>query len=113
VIRQGAAENYKPQLYVELLTKDAAYERVLTEKIKSLGAKYNGVELSKAANGWQIEISDKLREGHEAHFARVTEKFLDYLTNGTIPVWEVPNMIAKYYTTIKGLEVASKDNKIE
>src|SRR5688572_17183996 len=113
VIRQGAAENYKPALYIEPVTKDTAYERVLSEKIKTLSAKFNGVELSKSANGWLVVISDKLREGHEAHFARVTEKFLDYLANGTIPEWEVPNMIAKYYTTTKGLEVATKNNKSE
>jgi predicted dehydrogenase len=113
VIRQGAAENYKPMLYIEPATTDSAYERLLMDKIKQLGTKYNGVELSKSGNGWQVVISDKLREGHEAHFARVTERFLEYLKNGTIPAWEVPNMIAKYYTTIKGLEIASKNNKSE
>jgi hypothetical protein len=62
--------------------------------------------LSKSANGWQVVISEKLREGHETHFARVTEKFLEYLKNGNLPAWEVPNMLAKYYTTTKGLETA-------
>ncbi len=51
-------------------------------------------------------IPEKYKEGHEAHFARVTEKFLDYLKNGNMPDWEVPNMLAKYYTTTKGLELA-------
>jgi len=36
------------------------------------------------------------------------ERFLDYLKNGNLPTWEVPNMIAKYYTTTKGLETALK-----
>jgi len=64
--------------------------------------------LSNFGNGWQVVISEKLREGHEAHFARVMERFLDYLKNGNLPSWEVPNMIAKYYTTTKGLETALK-----
>lgn len=108
VIRQGPAESYKPALYIEPLVRDSAYERALAEKIKGLSAKYTGVELNKSTNGWQVVISEKLREGHEAHFARVMEKFLEYLKNGTLPAWEIPNMIAKYYTTTKALEVALK-----
>lgn len=106
VIRQGADEQYKPALYIEPVGNDTGYEKILLEKIKAISAKYAGVELSKSANGWQVVISEKLREGHEAHFARVMEKFLEYLKNGNIPAWEVPNMIAKYYTTTKGLETA-------
>ncbi|MDH4092336.1 MAG: oxidoreductase, partial [Cyclobacteriaceae bacterium] len=45
---------------------------------------------------------------HEAHFTRVTEKFLEYLKNKNMPDWEVPNMLAKYYTTTKALELALK-----
>ncbi|MDP4206090.1 MAG: putative oxidoreductase C-terminal domain-containing protein, partial [Bacteroidota bacterium] len=46
--------------------------------------------------------------GHEAHFAQVTEKFLGYLKDGKLPRWEVPNMIAKYYTTTSALKMALK-----
>ena len=64
--------------------------------------------------GWKVIFPEKLKEGHEAHFARVTEKFLEYLKNGNMPAWEVPNMLAKYYTTTKGLELALKrSNKYE
>jgi predicted dehydrogenase len=111
VIRQGAAEQYKPALYIEPVTKDAGYENVLTEKLQTIQARYPGIELSKSANGWQVMIPEKLREGHETHFARVMEKFLEYLEKGTIPAWEVPNMIAKYYTTTKGLELALKNKE--
>ncbi len=44
--------------------------------------------------------------GHEAHFGQVTEKFLGYLTAGALPAWEVPNMLAKYYTTTQALALA-------
>ncbi|MEO8404115.1 MAG: putative oxidoreductase C-terminal domain-containing protein [Chitinophagaceae bacterium] len=108
VIRQGAEEKYIPTLYIEPTGKDTAFARVLAGKIEALSSKYNSVKLSKTANGWQVVISENLREGHESHFARVTEKFLEYLKNGNIPAWEVPNMIAKYYTTTKALEIALK-----
>jgi hypothetical protein len=34
------------------------------------------------------------------------EKFLEYLKSGNLPAWEVPNMIAKYFTTTKALEMS-------
>ncbi|MDD4516484.1 putative oxidoreductase C-terminal domain-containing protein, partial [Massilibacteroides sp.] len=42
---------------------------------------------------WQIQIPAKYRVGHEAHFGQVTENFLQYLKDGKLPEWEVPNMI--------------------
>jgi hypothetical protein len=37
------------------------------------------------------------------------ENFIDYLKNKSMPAWEVPNMLAKYYTTTKALETALKN----
>jgi predicted dehydrogenase len=109
VIRQDQEQNYKPTLYIEPIKKDAAYETALKENFKTLETKYPGIELKPSKNGWEVIIPKKYQEGHEAHFARVTEKFLEYLKNGNLPVWEVPNMITKYYTTTQGLEVALKN----
>ncbi|RZM24459.1 MAG: oxidoreductase [Pedobacter sp.] len=109
IIRQGAAEKYKPALYVESAGKvDPAYESTLMDKFKQVQSKYPGVELTKSGKGWEVVIPEKYKEGHEAHFARVTEKFLEYLKKGSMPEWEVPNMIAKYYTTTAALELARK-----
>jgi predicted dehydrogenase len=107
IIKQGAEQLYKPALYIEQAGKaDAAYEAVLTAKFKVIQDKFPGVALKKIAKGWEVTIPEKYKEGHEAHFAHVTEKFLEYVKKGDMPAWEVPNMIAKYYTTTKGLEVA-------
>ena len=109
VIRQGADEQFKPALYIEPLP---AYRSInMNEAIATLKSKYPGIELKETKTGWQVIIPEKYKEGHEAHFARVTENFIEYLKNKNIPVWEVPNMIAKYYTTTKGLETALKNNK--
>lgn len=107
VIRQGAEQKFKPVLYIEpLAKKDAAYEKLLTEQVKTIQAKFPGVELTPSANGWEVVIPEKYKETHEAHFSRVTEKFLEYLRSGILPAWEVPNMITKYYTTTRALEIA-------
>lgn len=106
VIRQGAGQNYKPALYIEPINPGGDYESVLTSQLASITAKYPGVELNKTDKGWEVIIPEHYKEGHEAHFGRVMEKFLEYLKNKNMPAWEVPNMITKYYTTTKAREVA-------
>lgn len=109
IIRQGAEQQYKPALYIEPVNKkDISYERELNLKMRSIIEKYKGVTLKKMATGWEVIIPEKLKEGHESHFARVTENFLNYMKKGKLPTWEVPGMIAKYYTTTEALEIANK-----
>ena len=108
VIRQGDEQGYKPTLYIEPVTGANAdeYEKQLLKNIENIKAKYNGVELKKVTKGWEVIIPEKFKEGHEAHFAQVTSKFLEYLKKGNMPEWEVPNMISKYYTTTEALKLA-------
>jgi predicted dehydrogenase len=108
IIRQGKEEQFKPTLYIEPVTSEG-YEAILVEEFKKIQEKFAGVELKKNAKGWEVVIPERYKEGHEAHFSRVMEKFLSYLKNGDMPAWEVPNMLAKYYTTTKALEVAVKE----
>lgn len=110
VIRQGKEEGYKPVLYIEPVTNDAAFEKTVNQAFAKISAKFSGVGLYKTAKGWSVKLPERLAEGHEAHFGRVMENFLDYLKNKNIPAWEVPNMLAKYYTTTKALETALKNN---
>jgi hypothetical protein len=78
----------------------------LKEQFNQLAEKYPGIVLKKKNKEWEVFIPEKYNEGHEAHFARVMEKFIGYHQNKDMPSWEVPNMIAKYYTTTKALEIA-------
>lgn len=112
VIRQGEAQGFKPTLYILPLVKpesQAAYEQQLSDQMKGIKAKYPGVELKKADQGWEVVIPEKYKNGHEAHFAQVTERFLAYLKHNSMPSWEVPNMLAKYYTTAQALALAKKE----
>ncbi len=107
IIKQGAEEKFQPTLYIEPLTLSQRNADVINA-IEKLKTKYPGIELNSTKNGWKIIIPEKLKENHEAHFARVMNSFLEYLTKKNMPAWEIPNMLAKYYTTTKGLEVALK-----
>ena len=108
IIKQGAEQNYKPTLYVQLLTADNGFESTLSGEIAKLQSKYPGVGILKSGDLWEVTIPEVFKEGHEAHFGRVMEKYLEYLEKGNMPAWEVPNMIAKYYTTTKALEMAKQ-----
>ncbi|MDR0726103.1 MAG: Gfo/Idh/MocA family oxidoreductase [Prevotellaceae bacterium] len=108
VIRQGAEQNYTPALYIEPLTNDAAFESALNSQFTEIEAKYPGIELKKNDSGWEVQIPGKYRNGHEAHFGQVTEHYLQYLIDGKLPEWEVPNMIAKYYTVTQASKLANE-----
>ncbi|MDD4869001.1 MAG: putative oxidoreductase C-terminal domain-containing protein [Kiritimatiellae bacterium] len=106
VIRQGKEQNYKPTLYVEKKSAvpDEEFEKILKAGITKLNAAYPGVDMKKADKIWEIIIPDKYKVGHEAHFAEVTKRYLEFLAEGKMPAWEVPNMIVKYYTITKAYE---------
>jgi hypothetical protein len=108
LIKQTVAEKYAPVLYILPVKNDAAYEKAINAQLKIVQAKYPGVELKKEGKGYTVIIPEKYKDGHEAHFGRVTETYLGYLRNSNMPKWEIPNMIAKYYTTTSALELAKK-----
>jgi predicted dehydrogenase len=110
VIRQGKDQNYKPELYVEAAKgQDAGQlEAVLKTAVKGLQGDWPGVAVVKEGDLLHVTVPDKYRIGHEAHFGQVTERFLQYLVDGKLPEWEVPNMTAKYYTTTTALKMAGK-----
>jgi predicted dehydrogenase len=103
IIKQGAEENYKPQLYISPNegTDAAEFENSLTTLVDSkLAIEYPGLKLQKLSDfSWTLDIPQKYKIGHEEHFSQVTEKYLRFLKEGNMPEWEVPNMIVKYYTT--------------
>ncbi|WP_372638718.1 putative oxidoreductase C-terminal domain-containing protein [Fodinibius sp.] len=101
VIRQGEEQDYVPTLYVEPLSENIGeeYEDALRDAIDEIAREYSGVSLSETSAGWQVVIPDEHRVGHEAHFAQVTEQYLQYLVEGEIPEWERKNLLTKYYLT--------------
>ena len=107
IIKQGKEENFKPTLYIEQRQKDPGFEDKLRASIQKISQTFPGISLVKISNGWTISVPEKYNDGHESHFAQVTKKYLDYLQNNNMPAWEVPNMIAKYYTTTKAKELAN------
>jgi len=108
VIRQGVEEQWVPTLYIEPAREEerAALGAALQASLPTVQARYPGVSLSPVPNGWRVEVPKSYHVGHEAHFSQVAEKYFRFLKEGRMPAWEVPNMLAKYYTTTRALEMA-------
>ncbi|HMC59521.1 MAG TPA: putative oxidoreductase C-terminal domain-containing protein, partial [Candidatus Solibacter sp.] len=104
-VRQGKEENYRPELYV--VPNDPSVAEALRGKIGALAKQYPGVGLDERGGQIRVTIPERYRVGHEAHFAQVTNRFFEYLKRpGTLPAWENPNMLAKYYVSTKGVELS-------
>lgn len=110
VIRQGKEQNYKPVLSIEPApgTDPKAFETNLKAGLLQVQSMFPGVTVAKTGNAWTVTAPAQYHNGHEAHFGQVTEKYLQFLAAGKMPAWEVPNMLAKYYTTTQALAMAKK-----
>jgi predicted dehydrogenase len=108
-VRQGSSQHYIPEVYV-VPTSGASQAEVLAslkKKVEDLQKMYPGVTLQEDGNEARIVIPDRYRVGHEAHFAQVTNRFFDYLkAPRTLPAWEKPNMLVKYFITTRGVELS-------
>lgn len=108
-IKQGKEEGYQPTLYITPAAgASQGFEPALNNAVKKLQAAYPGVAIEKAATGWKVVIPQSYKVGHEAHFGQVMKRYLQFLKDKKLPVWEEPNMLAKYYTSTKALEIATK-----
>jgi|WetSurMetagenome_2_1015567.scaffolds.fasta_scaffold114106_2 predicted dehydrogenase len=106
VIRQDKDRNFIPELYVEP-AGGVGISELGTELKRAwpfLIRKYPGLTLAEEKDRWHVIIPPAYRIGHEAHFAQVTERFLQYLREGKLPDWEEPGMLAKYYVTTQALK---------
>ncbi|HVP46889.1 MAG TPA: putative oxidoreductase C-terminal domain-containing protein [Bryobacteraceae bacterium] len=108
-IRQGAQQQYLPELYVVANSASLKAEvfAALKKKVDELQKAYPGVAIHEDGDEARLSIPQKYRVGHEAHFAQVTNRFFDYLkAPRSIPGWEKANMLVKYFITTGGVELS-------
>jgi len=110
-IRQGKEEHFHPTLYIIPINEkqETGYASALKDAVEKLNASYPGIAIEKAVNGWKVVIPQKYDIGHEAHFAQVMKRYLQFLKDKKLPAWEVPGMIAKYYTATHALEMTTNN----
>ena len=102
-IRQGQAENWVPQLYLRPATSEAK------RKVAALQSVFPGLSAETVGDELRLVIPEPFRVSHEAHFAQVAKHFFEYVKSPkSMPAWERPNMLAKYYVSTKGVELARR-----
>ncbi|MEA1786967.1 putative oxidoreductase C-terminal domain-containing protein [Arenibacter sp. GZD96] len=113
IIKQGEAENYKPTLYINFKENTESVSMALDEALNEvIATNFPGTSAVQISDTmWRINIPDAFHIGHEAHFAQVTQNYLQYLNEGALPVWEVPNMLSKYYTTVEAFKIAREQKQ--
>ena len=108
IIRQGKEQSYKPVLYVENTgsVSVADFEKTLQGAIAKLLTLYPGLTVKPAGTAWQVVVPERFKIGHEAHFAQVTAKYLQYLADGKLPDWEASNMLTKCHTIVEAYRLS-------
>ena len=110
-VRQGKNEEFRPEVYIvpNEAGKKAEVLAAVQKKVEALLAEYPGLTVEDLGKEVRIQIPDKYRVGHEAHFAQVTNRYFGFLKNPkTLPAWEKAFMLAKYYVSTKGVELSKQ-----
>jgi predicted dehydrogenase len=110
IIRQGAAQKFKPVLYVEKVgdMDDSSFFSAVQSTVQSMQTLCPGLGFERAGDVYRITVPEVYDVGHEAHFAQVTADYLRYLREGRLPSWEVPNMVTKCATIMQAYEMSRK-----
>jgi predicted dehydrogenase len=107
-VDQAEYSHYQPELFVwpNQTPPQADLEPAVRARMERLQGTYPGVGYEIVKGGIHITIPDRYRVGHEAHFAQVVAEFLKYFAAPkSLPPWERPNMLAKYYVTTTGVQL--------
>jgi predicted dehydrogenase len=107
-IRQGKAEKFAPELYVvpNSPAGKATVLAALERKVRTLETVWPGVAVQEQGGEARLVIPDRLRVGHEAHFAQVANRFFQYRESPpSIPAWEKASMLVKYFISTRGVEL--------
>lgn len=110
-VRQSKSENYVPEIDVIPNTGEsaAALAAALERKLKSLSDSYPDLSFRNSGSSFRIVIplEDRVRGG--STFGQLVEQFLKYVRNPqSLPNWERPNLLAKYYITTTAVELADR-----
>jgi hypothetical protein len=109
--RQSAEEKYLPEVYVTPMPEHrAAVISALDRRLAALAPTYPGLSRTEGKDGRiRIVIPQSLRIPDIEYFLMLAERFAGYIRKpDTLPAWERPNMLAKYWVTTQGVKAAKE-----
>ena len=108
-VRQTNKENYIPEIDVIPGTgvNRPALITSLKRRLKLLSAEFPNLSLRDNGTEIRVVIPQEDRERGGSTFTQLVNRFLDYVRDPrTLPTWEKPDMLAKYYITTKAVDLA-------
>lgn len=99
----------RPELYVAANdpANHAATVAAVRKRCEAWHRTRPGVTATDLGAEVRVDIPDRYRAGHEAHFLSVFREFMTYFHSPRqMPAWERPNLLAKYYVTTKAAQIA-------
>lgn len=113
-VLKGRAEGYRPEVYaVPNRAEDKPeVQAALQRWLERQQATYPGLAIAGEDGRFRLLIPEVFRVGHEDHFALLVRQFLGYArAPQSIPSWEKPNMLAKYFVTTQGVKLARQTSE--
>jgi predicted dehydrogenase len=102
--RVEVRQERRPEVYI--VPQAASVAAAVERKVADLQGRWSGLAVTAVGDELKLEIPERFRVSHEEHFAQVTNHFSRYVKGqGSMPAWETPCMLAKYYVSTKGVEM--------
>ncbi|MDB6032650.1 MAG: hypothetical protein JWM16_2988 [Verrucomicrobiales bacterium] len=110
-VRQSNLENYVSQIDIIPTNEQppAAFTEALKSKLKNLSGLYPNLSFRNDGRSIRVIIPEDLRVRGGSTFGQLVEQFLKCVRNPqSLPTWEAPNLLAKYYITTTAFQMADK-----
>ena len=109
--RQSKEESYLPEVYITPKSSERdAVLAALDRRLMALASKYPGLSYREENGRIRIVIPKQLRRPDIEYFLLIADRFAGYVRHpGTLPSWEKPNMLAKYWVTTQGVKKAKEE----
>ena len=87
----------------------AAFTAALKSKLNDLSGVYPNLGFRKDSGSIRVTIPNELRVRGGSSFGQLVAQFLNYVRNPqSLPGWEAPNLLAKYYITTTAVRMAGQ-----
>ncbi len=110
-VRQSKLEHYIPELVLIPNSGQgtASWKAMLEKRLHGLASRYPGLTLRDSGEEIHVLIPEADRKRGGSSFDQLVAQYLKYVESpATLPAWETPNMLAKYYLTTKAAELAAQ-----
>jgi len=109
IVEHSAQTQYVTELTIRPVEDGKAYAAALESAIGSLQAKFPGVGIEPAVDGYRATIPRALRTTHEQHFAKVLDQFLLRVDGGESSEKPGRDLVAKYSLLARAAQLSRRN----